>query len=253
MEQVKLGLMLPGAKVFGDDNVNPTWKAHVKTHESIVVAYVKQISLQKLYIECVCAVIGRELGLPIPKPILIQITHQVFEEIPKDKIILAFGSEDAGYPSFRRYAKSNEALEKLKSYPKALEIGVFDEWIANCDRNIGNILYDGGENFSFIDHERAIDLSLKESESADNNQIINFLYSETNEFEKYKVNNKVDINITPSYKSFPFLNVIEKTYANSYLPYEYASKVIKFLENRTMHIKELLSKRLGIKQREMVL
>lgn len=253
MEQVQIGLMLPGASPFNDHNVNPTWKAHVKTHESIIVAYVKQVTIQELYVECVCATIGRALGLSIPKPMIVKVTKEVFEGIPDGEYALAFGSEDAGYPSFRRYSKSEEALEKLKSYSKALDIGVFDEWIANWDRNIGNILYDGGDEFSFIDHENAIDLTLKNTESAKDNQIVRVIYTIKSEFEKHKLNRDIELGITPQYKDFPLSLVSEKTYASSYLPQEQIIKVIQFLENRSEQIKILMSKRLGLQQQEMVL
>ncbi|ADE14300.1 conserved hypothetical protein [Nitrosococcus halophilus Nc 4] len=39
--------MLPGAHNFEDLNVNPTWKAHVKTHEEIKIAYVKKVVVLK--------------------------------------------------------------------------------------------------------------------------------------------------------------------------------------------------------------
>lgn len=253
MEQVKVGLLLPGATSFDDSNVNPTWKGHVKTHDSVVVAYVKQVTVQELYAECVCAVIGRSLGLPIPKPIIVKVTHATFEGIPEGEFALAFGSEDAGYPSFRRYSKSEEALEKLRNYSKALDVGVFDEWVANWDRNVGNILYDGGDEFSFIDHENALDLSLGEADSAKDNQIIRVIYSLKSEFEKHKINRDVDIGITPLYKNFPFSLISEKTYASSYLPEEQITKVIEFLENRSGHIKILMNRRLGIRQQEIAL
>lgn len=253
MEQVQVGLMLPGAKAFHDRNVNPTWKGHVKTHEAVLVAYIKKVTLQDLYVECVCAIIGRSLGLPIPKPIIVKVTNSVFEEIPDGEFVLAFGSEDAGYPSFRRYSQSEEALEKLKTYSKALDVGVFDEWIANWDRNVGNILYDGGNDFSFIDHENAIDLSLEETDSAKDNQIVRVIYSMRSEFEKHRLNRDVDLGITPQYRNFPFHLISEKTYASSYLPQDQIIKVIKFLENRSAHIKLLLGRRLGIKQQEMAL
>lgn len=253
MEQVKVGLMLPGAYPFNDQNVNPTWKAHVKTHESVVVAYIKKVSPRDLYVECVCATIGRALGLPIPMPMIVKVTHDSLNEVPEGESVLAFGSEDAGYPSFRRYVKSEEAMEKLRAYSKCLDIGVFDEWIANWDRNLGNILYDGGENFSFIDHENAIDLTLSESDAARDNQILKVFYSCKSEFEKYKINRDVELNITPIYKDFPFSLISEKTYASSYLSQEEIIDVIQFIENRTLHIKTLLSQRLGIKQQDLAL
>jgi predicted unusual protein kinase regulating ubiquinone biosynthesis (AarF/ABC1/UbiB family) len=47
-------------------------------------------------------------------------------------------------------------MEKLRDWPRALQAGCFDEWIANADRHHGNILIQGNGNFSLIDHSHAI-------------------------------------------------------------------------------------------------
>lgn len=253
MEQVEIGLMLPGAIPFDDQNINPTWKAHVKTHDSVVVAYVKRISCRKLFVECVCAVLGRHLGLPIPKPLIVKISNENFKNIPLSKYELAFGSEDAGYPSFRRYLKSNEAMEKLKKFSKTLDVGVFDEWIANWDRNAGNILYDGSEKFSFVDHENAIDFELEPGEPAKSNQIISALYATQSEFEKHKINRDVQLAIIPQYRICPCSLLSEKAYAGSYLDESEIISVIDFLEKRLDNLKNLFEDRLCIRQRKISL
>jgi hypothetical protein len=253
MEQIDIGIMLPGATVFNDQNVNPTWKAHVKTHDSTIIAFVKKVSLRDIYVECVCAIIGRYLGLPIPKPIIVKVTHDVFEGIPKGESALAFGSEDAGYPSFRRHARNEDAFEKLKSFSKVIDIGVFDEWIANWDRNLGNILYDGGSDFSFIDHENAIDPNLDHGLPAKDNQIVKAIHSVKSEFDKYRLSRDVELDLIPQYKELSLSLLSAKTYASSYLPDDEITQVISFLENRTECLKSLLDKRLGIKQQELAL
>lgn len=253
MEQVDIGIMLPGAELFNDQNVNPTWKGHVKTHEQIVVAFIKQLPPQKLYIECVCAVLGRYLGLPIPKPLVVKLTNDSFSDIPEGSYALAFGSEDASYPSFRRHAQSEEAMLKLAEFAKTLDVGLFDEWIANWDRNIGNILYDGGNEFSFIDHENAISEEIDFKEEAHANQIVDAIYSLKSEFEKYKINRQVQTSLLPQYQELPFSILSEKTYAGSYLSDEKVLRVINFLESRASLLHELFSKRLKQQQQEMAI
>ena len=253
MEQVDVGVMLPGAKLFNDLNVNPTWKAHVKTHDNVIIAYVKQLSPQKLYIECVCAVLGRYLGLPIPKPIIVKVTSENFSEIPEGNFHLAFGSEDASYPSFRRYAESKEAMEKLKQFAKTLDIGVFDEWISNWDRNVSNILYDGGNNFSFIDHENAISPLLTPEDSATNNQIVDVIYAVQSEFEKYRINREVQSSILPQYKDLPLSILSDKTFASSYLTDEEIIGVITFLDKRVENLSTFFTQRLQLQQQELII
>jgi len=103
IEQVRVGTMLPGANPINDNgNINVTFKAHVKTHKEVIVAYVKLIPDREIYIECVCAIIGRALGLPIPSPLIVRVDHNTLNSIPLGEYKLAFGSEDSVYPSLKR-------------------------------------------------------------------------------------------------------------------------------------------------------
>ena len=122
MEHVDIGNMLPGGIPVNDMNVNPTWKAHIQTHEGIKVAYVKQLNARALYVECVCALIGRCLGMPIPKPMIIRINKEAMPAIPDGEFSLGFGSEDADYPSFRRFINSDseDAMRRLQEFAKTL-------------------------------------------------------------------------------------------------------------------------------------
>ena len=253
MESVEIGLMLPGAMKFSDENVNPTWKAHIRTHSEVLVAYVKKISPRKIYIECVCALLGRLLGLPIPKPLIVKVTSDNFSDIPDDKFVLAFGSQDAGYPSFRRYTRNEEAWDKLREFTLIADIGLFDEWIANWDRNVGNFLYDGGKKFSFIDHENAISPEIKHDEAASSNQVISAIFSIKSEFEKHKLLREVQTSLVPQYRELPLSLLSEKALASNYLSDEEILSVITFLEKRIDFLEKLFSKRLALKQHELAI
>lgn len=254
MERVEFGLMLPGAYEFDDENINPTWRAHVNTDKGIKIAYVKEVNPRSLYIECVCAVVGRFLGLPIPKPLIVKITHDAFDWVPKDQPILAFGSEDAGYPSFRRYARTEEARSKLKNFSKTIDVAVFDEWIGNWDRNVGNILYDGKNKFCFIDHENALHAELEASQAASDNQLArSFFVAMVSEFEKYKKNKMVQRDIIPNYHGIPYALIADKTLGPYYLDEAQVIDIIKFLESRLNYLGVLFEKRLQIKQRSLSL
>jgi len=200
MEQVQVGLMLPGAIPFSDSrNINPTFKAHVQTHEDVIQAYVKLIPPREIYVECVCAVVGRFLGLPIPKPLIVKVDHEVLSNIPGGEYKLAFGSEDSVYPSLKRRGLNDELFKKLDNFKKTLDIGVFDEWIANPDRHGGNILFDGSDNFTFIDHGLSISREISAGTPANKNIIVDSFYSVKSEFEKYRLNREVQSAITPQY------------------------------------------------------
>lgn len=253
MEQAQVGVMLPGATLFNDQNINPTFKAHVKTHSEITVAYVKLIPPREIYVECVCAVVGRSLGLPIPKPIIVKVDNSCFNQIPEGQYQLAFGSEDSVYPSFRRCATDKDALLKLEQFKKTIDVGVFDEWIGNDDRNVGNILYDGSDDFVFIDHGLALNKELEADTAVNKNQIIDVLFSVKTEFEKFKLNREVQSTITPQYAELPYSLISEKTYGTSYLAADEVVRIVNLLEQRSKNLNNLFKQRLRIKQQGLAI
>ena len=144
-------------------------------------------------------------------------------------------------------------MEKLKQFAKTLDIGVFDEWISNWDRNVGNILYDGGNNFSFIDHENAISPLLTPEDSATNNQIVDVIYAVQSEFEKYRINREVQSSILPQYKDLPLSILSDKTFASSYLTDEEIIGVITFLDKRVENLSTFFTQRLQLQQQELII
>lgn len=103
-------------------------------------------------------------GIPQPKKVaLIQIPKEVIDvnfkgdfELFGD-VYLGWASEDAGitpntYLSMNdaiSYDKSLEYLKKWKFFPDLL---AFDDWVANQDRNTGNMVITGNRDFCIIDH-----------------------------------------------------------------------------------------------------
>ena len=254
MEQVQVGLMLPGSMPFSDNNnINPTYKSHVQTHEGVIQAYVKLVPHREIYIECVCAVLGRFLGLPIPKPLIVKVDHESLPTVERGKYLLAFGSEDSVYPSLKRRGLDDNLVKKLEDFTKTLDVGVFDEWIGNPDRHGGNILFDGSDKFTFIDHGLSISENLSSDAPASKNIIVETLYTLKSEFEKYKVNREAQSTITPLYSEIPLSLLSEKTYATSYLKADEVVLVVNFLEERSKKLNTLFEKRLDLKQQGLAI
>jgi len=254
MEQVEVGLMLPGSKPFNDNNnINKTYRSHIQTHNGVILGYVKIIPRREIYVECVCAVIGRFLGLPIPKPLIVKANHESLPEIKKGEEVIAFGSEDSRYPSLKRRGINEELFQKLASFKQTLDIGVFDEWIANPDRHGGNILFDGSEQFTFIDHGLSISALLAPDEPANNNIIVESFYSIKSEFEKYQINKDFQREISPQYSDIELSLLPEKTFAELYLKSSEITSVVDFLKERTEKLNALFETRLKIKQQGLAI
>lgn len=122
-----------------------------------VAGFIKRGPAGHVAAEAFCAVLLRAWGLPVPDPYLVQEPHG-----------LAFASADAGYPSIKkrlrlldlpagpaRAAAEQLAIEITASLPTAPLAATADEAIANRDRNLGNILWDGAAE-AWIDHAYAL-------------------------------------------------------------------------------------------------
>ncbi|AIU88089.1 HipA family kinase [Pectobacterium odoriferum] len=248
METIEIATLLPGATRFSDSNINSTWKGHVRTANDTVVVFAKLIDLREICVEAFCAILGRTIGLPIPKPFLILADSTTLDIIPSGQHALMFGSEDAAYPSFRRYADCQDAYEKLQKFKASLDVGVFDEWIANHDRNIGNILYDGGDDFLFIDHGLALPQGLQSNTPATDNNILRVLFAIKSEVDKYRDLRTTSQAITPMYGSLDLQQIMDSTQSSRFVSDSIISEILTFLTDRLSAMETLIRSRLCISQ-----
>jgi len=142
-----------------EGNDGETWKVwllnNAKTH-----AYVK-IPHNKLSIiaELAAAQVGRAINLKIPEPFLIRIDPDDLPDesrFSSEAFIFAYGCSSCGNStkSFERLIDGNAAI--LDSWDGLESTLIFDEWIANTDRNLGNLIYDAvSKTYWLIDHGRA--------------------------------------------------------------------------------------------------
>jgi hypothetical protein len=122
-----------------------------------VNAYAKRLTELEFLVELMAALMGIEMGLPIPEPVAaVSENNEVW-----------FASVDMKFPDLSRHltvannqiqntAQNVEILRRLANWPAIQQAIGFDEWIANGDRNIGNVLFDGKDRFYLIDHNRAM-------------------------------------------------------------------------------------------------
>lgn len=124
-----------------------------------VTAYAKRLPYMQFLVELMAALMGIEMGLPIPEP------AAAFSENDE----LWFASVDMKYPDISRHLliennqiantpQNTEIFYRLANWPAIQQAIGFDEWIANADRNIGNVLFDGKDQFYLIDHDQAMQL-----------------------------------------------------------------------------------------------
>ncbi|WP_182057840.1 HipA family kinase [Pantoea sp. ME81] len=137
---------MPGFKSLGIGSRLPV-RGTALTDGGEFTVIAKRIPDRELAVELICACIGREIGLPIPEPVLLLDHGGAWY----------FGSIDLGHPNLQQVAVfSDQAiLVKLEQWPGLVKAACFDEWIANPDRGNENLLFDGN-GFILIDHGLAI-------------------------------------------------------------------------------------------------
>lgn len=149
-------LIVKGAKI--GEGINEPCRAVVRFDGADIAVILKELSLPAVAAECFAALLLRERGLNVPEPVLVDMNG-----------VLAFGSAELIYPSLHQKFQYELIPEELKHQVLVHMANIIRQWkqtplaiavdevIGNKDRNIGNILWDGGEPY-FIDHERCFDL-----------------------------------------------------------------------------------------------
>ena len=143
MENILTGVVLRKTPITDRENINPVFRAEVRSTEGDLAAIIKRLPEREIEVECLCATLGRAMGLPIPKPMVLQDTE----------LGIVFGSEEMPHPDLKR-AKLSEylLLTALVEWDHFHQAQMFDEWIANPDRHGGNLLTNGIGDFWLIDH-----------------------------------------------------------------------------------------------------
>jgi hypothetical protein len=159
---IDLGYALPGGTPLIDDKgINETYRGLVEVAGGLrVQAYIKFLPDRQLVNELLASVLGRLVGLPLPRAFLVEVQ---LSDYPASGFLAS-----AGHPKSPAFAveaisahsvlrrvdlQTQEAREQmLRSWPKWYEAASFDDWIANADRHTGNVLVGARGEVWLIDH-----------------------------------------------------------------------------------------------------
>lgn len=158
-------LLLPGAALLSEEQkgLNETYRGQIETAAGRTFAYVKLLHVKELINELVASVLGRTLGLPMPPGFIVLVSRDDYPESQflltqgQDKA-LAFGVETIGHPDLKRRIRiegDSVMRELLRTWTGWCDAMTFDEWIANVDRNQGNLLLGAPGEVWLIDHGQA--------------------------------------------------------------------------------------------------
>lgn len=227
--------------------INDAFRGVVRTSSGDVTAYVKKLATSReVLVEIACAVLARQLDLPVPQPLLVHIPkHMGGPE-------LAYGSVTAGHGDLSAFVETGQLQaiwDQLRAWPSLVKAACFDEWIANCDRHQRNILYDGRGEFWLIDHGLAVHAHLPVDALAPRNQLFEVAVLGKAENELLRMR-PVALGVMEAFK--------EKSTSREGLELptgiwqdEESDSVLNWLTSRQPHLMRLASERIPAMQSEM--
>lgn len=176
---INLAAIVSGLLPFNEGNLTATYKTLLKTNGwgQAFPAIVKDLPSRELFNELFAFLVLDELGLPVPPAYLglvpLSETRVVKAPVLPNGQKLVFASAEVPSPSLKMAAgldgsptnkKIQLCLERfvplIAKWGQLGELYAFDSWVANVDRNLGNILFggvstEGTPSLWLIDHGKA--------------------------------------------------------------------------------------------------
>lgn len=243
---VGLGTLVNALELAGT-GINQAVRGIVRTAEQDVTAYVKVLaSSREVLVEVACAVIARQAGLPVPKPLLVFVPEHLGGPA------LAYGSEAVGQRDlgvFIAAGRLTEIRERLGRWPALVKAACFDEWIANCDRHERNLLFDGGSEFWLIDHGLAISAAVSADALAPQNILFDVAVRNRADNELTRMR-PVALGIMEAFQERS-ISTDSLGIPGGFWTDEESESVLSWLAKRQSHLMRLASERIPAKQSEM--
>jgi hypothetical protein len=209
-------------------------------------AYIKLLPPKQMFSEVLSALIGQYLGLPVPyTSVVIARGSQVGVTSPR---VICLASVDTGAKPIARMVRLEEVSDAINSWSKKRVSVVFDEIIANADRNLRNVLLGSDGKLWLIDHEEALGEPLKSPDRSICNHLLSRLIEDVSEFEKRRSAQMVND------ESLPLNDCNFLSHANAALPgpcqvsEQHVRDVVAFLQARVHHLPGLIGGGMDLRQ-----
>jgi hypothetical protein len=251
---IPLALYLQGEAVVDPDvkGQHPLFYGTIsglKGYRRDLHAYIKVLPAERLFAETMSASIGRYFGLPIPLTALAVARGKDVGRGHGKCIVLA--SVDTNAVPMSRVINFDKVSHLLNKWSHLHAAIVFDELLANTDRNLRNLLIGGDGAIWLIDHEEALSApSLQASENI-RNHLLGMVIGEVSEFERHQASKKLKDRSAPAYTANFRKHAAASQPHYCQVDQAHVDKVVDFLESRVKHMSALMDGALGFKQKTM--
>lgn len=212
--------------------------------------------------ELACALLGRAIGLRIPRPFLAVLDSS---KIPADSAnkdtgqLFCFASQQAGRGSYSLERAIQTPVSEAALLHDLSSAAAFDELIANDDRNMGNMIYSPeSKDVWMIDHGRALTGPHWALWGLDNPAIAvgNLVADDATASNDRELCNKaleMGRKLVDECVKLEFESMDEGGLFEALDPSISRDEIITFLSQRTLHTVSLLCQRMNIGQEPMLL
>ena len=232
-----------------DTRKGVTYRGLIETDEGRKRAYLKLLAVEDIAREVLCAILARKVHLPIRPCYYVNVDSTLTaQDVFINPQRVAFGIEEDVYPTFR--GNSRELDEEILKWEDALKCAVFDEWIYNRDRNPANLVYVSSGVWWLIDHDDALRNDAAPDSSC-GSYLLYKLAEGQSEFNRHKLKQSAML-LVEQYQAIDWEEILHlvrpeilETSLNIY------KKYIEFLKQRISYLPNIITERLGIRQREL--
>lgn len=249
MPQIQRGILTSVLSPAGD-GIRGAVRGIVQVGEGSVEAFVKVLDAREVLVECVCALLARARGLNVPEPLLVFVPG-AFVSDKIDKV--GFGSVAVAHGSLRPWMTrvGNVAvLRRLRTWAGLVPAACFDEWIANPDRHVGNILFDGKDEFWLIDHGLALAANVRVDQAVAN-KLFAIAVEGLGEGEKLLLRSKA-FGVVDSMVEQPIGSTLDDL-PRDVLNEATIGDVMAWLDDRKAHFMRLTSARIPTQQGDLLI
>ncbi len=215
-----------------------------------VTAYIKMLNFADITKEALCAVLARQLGLPVPQPYYVSVDVSFTNSGASNTAGIGFGLEEEN-AHLPRITDPERIRRDIQLWSDVLNCATFDAWIANRDRLPKNVIYNGQrDGFWMIDHDEALPSYLSSSAHA-NTELFKLLGENKSEIELYQIRNKA-LDFSDRFNAIDWRD-IRKLMREQEFPEmpQYLDAYIKNLQERAVHMTDILNGELNIRQKPL--
>ena len=223
------------------------WRCTVQVADKLADAYVKVVPKHQIVREVLCALIAQAVGLPVLHPGVVMLDGAAFATAER----YAFGTLAADHRQLQGI-RDDAVLRSQLSRWRHLTLAIaFDEWIANGDRTVDNLLFRGASDFVLIDHGEAIPSEMA-ADGAAINHLARLAYADVNRDEEQVAVHRVQ-QAAVGFANVDLKAIETASLAGNWDPDGMLSECCRFLNDRLTYLDDLIARALGVPQQTLPL